>query len=218
MTRTRNSKPRKMDALTLFRSDMGTYVRFYTFLSQVFNYENTAYEKRGMFFKRLLPLLEFERDIPEIDLSKVVLTHHHLKNQGQKILDLNAGDNILIDPPNPGRVCSDKDKSLARNYRKTNELFTGELTDDDKVMYAQVIQNKLLGSKTSTASCQQQQRAVQTSPDLITSSMDAYIEALDAHQSMSKQALDNPYVRAQMMDLLIEKFGLWEALRDRAAS
>ena len=54
----------EMDALTLFRSDMGTYVRFYTFLSQVFNYENTAYEKRGMFFKRLLPLLEFERDIP----------------------------------------------------------------------------------------------------------------------------------------------------------
>ena len=34
-----------MDSLTLFRSDMGTYVRFYTFLSQVFNYENTDYEK-----------------------------------------------------------------------------------------------------------------------------------------------------------------------------
>ena len=48
--------------------------------------------------------------------------------------------------------------------------------------------------------------------------MDAYLEALDAHQSMSKQALDNPYARAQMMELLIEKFGLWEALRDRAAS
>ena len=63
----------QMDSLMLFRSDMGTYVRFYTFLSQVFNYENTDYEKRGMFFKRLLPLLEFERDIPEIDLSKVVL-------------------------------------------------------------------------------------------------------------------------------------------------
>ena len=71
----------EMDALILFRSDMGTYVRFYTYLSQVFNYENTAYEKRAMFFKRLLPLLEFERDIPEIDLSKVILTHHHLKNR-----------------------------------------------------------------------------------------------------------------------------------------
>ena len=45
--------------------------------------------RRSMFFKRLLAsLLEFERDIPEIDLSKVVLTHHHLKNQGLKKLDL----------------------------------------------------------------------------------------------------------------------------------
>ena len=31
---------------------------------------------------------------------------------------------------------------------------------------------------------------------------------------MSKQALENPYVGAQMMELLIEKFGFWEALRD----
>ena len=47
--------------------------------------------------------------------------------------------------------------------------------------------------------------------------MDAYIEALDAHQH-EQASTRYPYVRAQMMDLLIEKFGLWEALRDRAAS
>ncbi|CAI8160473.1 MAG: Type I restriction enzyme EcoR124II R protein [Prochlorococcus marinus str. MIT 9215] len=211
----------EMDALTLFRSDMGTYVRFYTFLSQVFDYENTAYEKRGMFFKRLLPLLEFERDIPEIDLSKVVLTHHHLKNQGLKRLDLSSGETILIDPPNPGKgSVQDKDKVLLSEIiEKLNELFTGELTDDDKVMYAKVIQTKLLGSKTlQQQAANNSKEQFKTSPDLLTSSMDAYIEALDAHQTMSKQAIDNPYVRTQMMELLIDKFGLWEALRDRAAS
>ncbi|WP_415410939.1 type I restriction endonuclease subunit R [Synechococcus sp. A10-1-5-9] len=211
----------EMDSLTLFRSDMGTYVRFYTFLSQVFNYENTDYEKRGMFFKRLLPLLEFERDIPEIDLSKVVLTHHHLKNQGLKKLDLTEGEVIPIPGMKPGGgAVQDKDKVLLSEIiEKLNELFTGELTDDDKVMYAQVIQNKLLGSKTlQQQAANNSKEQFKTSPDLLTSSMDAYIEALDAHQSMSKQALDNPYVRAQMMELLIEKFGLWEALRDRAAS
>jgi type I restriction enzyme, R subunit len=46
----------ELDALTLFRSDMGTYVRFYTFLCQIFDYGNTALEKRAMLFKRLLPL------------------------------------------------------------------------------------------------------------------------------------------------------------------
>ena len=37
---------------------MGTYVRFYTFLSQIFDYGNSNLEKRALFFKRLLPLLE----------------------------------------------------------------------------------------------------------------------------------------------------------------
>ena len=31
----------------------------YTFLSQIFDYGNTDLEKRAIFFKRLLPLLEF---------------------------------------------------------------------------------------------------------------------------------------------------------------
>ena len=45
--------------------------------------------------------------------------------------------------------------------------------------------------------------------------MDAYYRSpLMPTKAMSKQALENPYVRAQMMELLIEKFGLWEALRE----
>jgi len=211
-----------MDALTLFRSDMGTYVRFYTFLSQVFNYENTAYEKRGMFFKRLLPLLEFERDISEIDLSKVVLTHHHLKNQGLKKLDLAEGEVIPIPGMKPGGgSVQDKDKILLSEIiEKLNELFTGELTDDDKVIYVgKVIKGKMLESTTlQQQAASNSKEQFKTSPDLLTSSMDAIIEALDAHQTMSKQALDNPYVRTKMVELLIDKFGLWEELRERAAS
>jgi type I restriction enzyme, R subunit len=94
----------ELAALALFRSDLGSYVRFYTFLSQIFDYANTGLEKRALFFKRLLPLLEFEREISTVDLSKIVLTHHHLRNQGQKQLDLpgplqiDAGDPIAQAP------------------------------------------------------------------------------------------------------------------------
>ena len=38
---------------------MGAFIRLYTFLSQIFDYGNTAIEKRAIFYKRLLPLLEF---------------------------------------------------------------------------------------------------------------------------------------------------------------
>ena len=43
----------------------------YGFLSQIFDYGNTAIEKRFIFYRRLLPLLEFGREREGIDLSKV---------------------------------------------------------------------------------------------------------------------------------------------------
>jgi type I restriction enzyme R subunit len=51
----------ELDALLLFKGDLGAYLRLYTFLSQIFDYGNTGIEKRALFYKRLLPLLEFGR-------------------------------------------------------------------------------------------------------------------------------------------------------------
>lgn len=77
-----------MEALQLFRTDMGSFVRLYTFLSQVFDFGNTAIEKRAIFYRRLIPLLEFGRERSGIDLSKVQLTHHVLKNRGVQPMPL----------------------------------------------------------------------------------------------------------------------------------
>ena len=77
-----------MDALLLFKTDAATYQRAYAFLSQVFDYGNTDFEKRTIFFRYLLPLLNFGRERAEVDLSKVVLTHHSLKSRGQRTLAL----------------------------------------------------------------------------------------------------------------------------------
>jgi hypothetical protein len=86
------SAKNEMEALIIFKGDMGAFVRLYTFLSQIFDYGNTDIEKRAIFFKKLLPLLEFGREREGIDLSKVVLTHHHLKNLGKRSLPLGEGE------------------------------------------------------------------------------------------------------------------------------
>ena len=44
--------------------------------------------------------------------------------------------------------------------------------------------------------------------------MDAIIDALDAHTTMSKQALDSEAVRSGLKDVLMGPAGLYEALRD----
>jgi type I restriction enzyme R subunit len=62
------------------------------------HYGNTAIEKRAIFFKRLLPLLDLGREREGIDLSKVVLTHHHLENRGKHAMPLSDGDAVKLYP------------------------------------------------------------------------------------------------------------------------
>ena len=209
----------ELDALTLFRSDMGTYGRFYTFLSQIFDYANTGLEKRAMFYKALLPLLEFEREINTVDLSKVVLTHHHLRDLGTRTLDLKQGENLAIPGMAPGGGgVQDKNKvELAEIIAKLNELFSGELGDNDKIPYVcSVIRGKLLESSTlrqqAAANSKQQ---FSHSPDLKKALLDAIIGAFDADQLMSTQALNSEGVREGMIDILLNHTNLYEDLRDQ---
>lgn len=53
------------------------------------------------------------------------------------------------------------------------------------------------------------------SPTLREEMMNAIMDALAAHQAMSKQALDSQRVRDDMKDVLLGPGQLYEALRDR---
>jgi len=55
------------------------------------------------------------------------------------------------------------------------------------------------------------------SPDLDSVLVNAIMDALAAHGSMSKQALDSEKVRAGLKDILLGPAQLYEALRGRGA-
>jgi len=212
-----------MDALILFKGDLGAYVRLYTFLSQIFDYGNTAIEKRAIFFKRLMPLLDFGREREGIDLSKIVLTHHTLRNRGAAKLSLGSGTAETLYPiaeAGAGSVQVREKALLAEIIERVNDLFTGELSDQDKLVYVKdVIRGKLLESTTL-----QQQAANNTkeqlsiSPDLDKALDDAIIGAYDAHAAMSTQALNSPAVRQALKDILLNHAGLYEGLRSIAGA
>ena len=213
----------ELNALILFKSDMGAFIRLYTFLSQIFDYGNTAIEKRAIFFKRLLPLLEFGREREGIDLSKVVLTHHTLKDKGREPMSLYSGKTPLLEPiteAGSGALQEKQKAFLAEIIQKVNDLFQGELPDQDKLVYVNnVIKGKLLESETL-----QQQAKNNTkeqfagSPDLMKEIQNAIMEALDAHTVMSTQALSSPAVQSGMKDILLNHAGLYETLRDKISA
>lgn len=212
----------ELNALILFKGDMGAYVRLYTFLSQIFDYGNTAVEKRSIFFKVLIPLLEFGREREGIDLSKVLLTHHNLKNLGKQAMPLGGGDKPKLDPiteAGSGRVQEKETAYLSAIIEKVNDLFEGELTDQDKLVYVnKVIMGKLLESpKLQQQAANNSREQFANSPDLNSELLSAIISALDAHTLMSTQALNSPTVRQGLKDILLDHARLWETLRSFAA-
>lgn len=213
----------EMSALVLFKGDMGAFIRLYTFLSQIFDYGNTAIEKRAIFYRRLLPLLEFGREREGIDLSKVVMTHHHLKDLGIRNVPLAGGETPKLDPltDSGGGSVQEKEKALLKVIiEKVNDLFEGELSDQDKLVYVNnVIKGKLMESTTlmqqATNNTKEQ---FANSPDLKKELMNAIIGALDAHTLMSTQALNSATVQGGLKDVLLNHAGLYESLREQAAA
>jgi type I restriction enzyme R subunit len=210
----------EIDSLNLFKQDMGTFQRVYTFLSQIFDYGNSAIESRAIFYRRLLPLLEFGREREEIDLSKVILTHHTLKPKGKQAMILGDGENPKLMPlteTGSGAVQEKEKALLAEIIAKVNDLFDGELTEDDKLVYVNnVIKGKLLESHTlvqqATNNTKEQ---FSNSPDLANGILNAIMDAFAAHTTMSKQALESEKVRSGLKDVLLGPAQLYEALRAR---
>ncbi|MFO0264901.1 MAG: type I restriction endonuclease subunit R, partial [Planctomycetota bacterium] len=88
----------EMDALLLFRTDIGTYVRVYTFLSQMVDFGSVEIEKRAIFFRMLVKLLKYGQEREGVDLSQVRLTHHNLKPQGKQAMRLGGKEYPQLDP------------------------------------------------------------------------------------------------------------------------
>ncbi|MEX8497662.1 type I restriction endonuclease subunit R [Leptothrix ochracea] len=223
------------EALLLFKRDLGTFVRVYAFLGQLFDYGNTALEKRALFFKRLLPLLDFGRERSGIDLSKVVMTHHRLQDQGQRALALGEvrekaadyrddhRDDHRLQPlsePGSGAVHDPEKAQLAEILAQLNGLFEGELSEDDQLVYVhRVLRGKLLASAVlvqQAANNTKEQFA--NSPDLSGELLNAIMDALSAHTLMSKQALNSERVRNGLKSLLLGPGNLYETLRQRTTA
>ena len=208
----------ELNALTLFKSDLGAFLRLYTFLSQIFDYGNTAIEKRAIFYKRVLPLLEFGREREGIDLSKVVLTHHNLKNLGKRALPFGTGETPKLEPiteAGSGSVQEKEKAYLGEIIAKLNDLFGGDTTDQDQLGYVKhAILGKMLESPTlreQAASNTKEQFAA--SPDLKNQLTNAIMAAYDAHTLMSTQALNSQAIQRGILDILLNHSRLWETLR-----
>jgi len=204
----------ELAALILFKNDIGAFQR-------IFDYGNTAIEKRCLFYRRLAPPLEFGRERETIDLTKIKLTHYGLKTQGKTPLTPGFGEAPKLAPLNEagsGSVNEKEKARLAEIIERVNGLFEGELTDDDQLVYVNnVLKGKLLESEElATQAANNTKAQFANSPTLSQEILNAVMDALAAHSTMSKQALGSERVRDGLKDVLLGPAQLYEALREKA--
>lgn len=210
-----------IDAFELFRKDIGEYVRLYTYLSQIFDYCNTDIEKRAIFFRQLGRVLDFTRERDTIDLSGLRLTHHQVRERGPQYLALGGAAAPGLTPvaaAGTGSVQEKEKAALAEIIERLNDLFDGDLTEGDKLVYANnVIMGKLLESeKLQQQAANNTKEQLRSSPKLRQELEDAVIEAHDAHSLMSAQLLNDRAKMDGLLSVLLDAAGLYEALRGRA--
>ena len=103
---------------------------------------------------------------------------------------------------------------------KVNGLFEGELSDDDQLVYVNgVLKGKLLENETLVQQASSNSKEqFSNSPDLKIALLQAIMDPLDAHQTMSSQALASERVRDGLKDVLLGPAQLYEALRERSSA
>jgi type I restriction enzyme R subunit len=210
-----------MDSLILFKNDIAAYVRVYGFLSQIFDYGNTDIEKRAIFFRLLHPLLTYGREREGVDLSALKLTAYTIKSLGDPNLNLAIGEPVKLfgaEQVGSGQVQDKSKVALDELIAKVNDLFEGDLTPGDKLVYVNdVIKGKLMESQLlQEQAANNTKEQFNSSPDLDKELEGAIMDALTAHDAMSKQALQSASVRADLKAILIGAGMLYEGLRKKA--
>jgi len=140
------------DALEIFKKDLGTFVRFYEFMSQIVDYDDKNLEKLSLYARNLRPLLrETIIEDDDIDLDNVVLSHYRLAKIRQQDLKLQEDAEEYLVPGDSLGTASPKDKKeefLSQIISRLNEIFiTDNLTDKDMVNYLYTVRDKVKENK-----------------------------------------------------------------------
>jgi type I restriction enzyme R subunit len=136
-------------------------------------------------------------------------------------MTLGEGKNPKLEPitsVGSGGVNEKEKALLSQIIEKVNELFEGDLSEQDKLVYVNdVLKGKLLESQTlGQQAGSNTKEQFSNSPDLDREITNAIMGALDAHNSMSTQAINSAVIRHGLKDILLNHAGLWETLRAKS--
>jgi type I restriction enzyme R subunit len=187
------------DRLEIFKKDLGSFTRFYEFMSQIVDYDNKDLEKLSLYARHLRPLLrEKLEEEDDIDLSNIALSHYRLSILRQQDLVMETQGDYGLTPGNELGSAKAKDKKeefLSQILARLNELFvTDGLSDGDLTNYAQTIRDKVRENKSVMDQIRSNTPEQAMLGDFPKALDDAVMDSSEAHQKQMMQILSNPEV------------------------
>lgn len=186
------------DRLEIFKKDLGSYVRFYEFMSQIVDYDNKELEKLSLYARNLRPMLrETIPDEDDINLDHIVLSHYRLSKIRQQDIQLKEDSaEYKLQPGDDIGTAKPKDKKealLSQLISQLNELFvTDNLTDSDMVNYAYTVRDKVRENAVVMSQILNNTAEQAMLGDFPKAVDDAIMDSSDAHQNQMMQLLSDP--------------------------
>ncbi|WP_218397581.1 type I restriction endonuclease subunit R [Alteromonas lipotrueae] len=198
------------DRLEIFKKDLGSFTRFYEFMSQIVDYDDKELEKLSLYARHLRPLLrEKVIDEDDIDLANVVMSHYRLSKIRQQNIKLQEDSaDYKLEPNSDVGTAKAKDKKeefMSNILARLNEVFiTDNLTDKDMINYAFTVRDKLTENDavmTQIANNTREQAMLGDFPQAID---DAILGSSEAHQEQMMQLLSDPSKTAQFARVVFD--------------
>lgn len=176
------------DELEMLRSDLGSYVRIYDFMSQIIDYGDPELEKRAIFFRLLERVIRTGAPTEVIDLSDVSL--HRIAQIDRGATDIKLGTESKglggITAVGSGQVRDPQLVLFQAVIDRLNELFGEGLTTSQKEMFVRGLVDTLGSHDTLVRQARANtEKQFLESPDLREGVVDAVAENDDANKIMA---------------------------------
>ena len=203
---------KEREVLEIFKKDLGSFTRFYEFISQIVAFDDKDLEKLSLFARNLRPLLrEQAMQDDEVDLSNVTMTHYRLSKLRQQDIQLQANSTEhKIEPGNDIGTAKAKEKKedfLSVILNRVNDLFvTDNLTDKDMINYVHTVVDKMSENTRIEKQIRNNTREQAMLGEFDTALYDAVLDSHEANTEQTNQLLSDPAKMRQFAHIVYDVF------------
>jgi len=199
----------ELDALAIFRKDVGTFVRVYDFMSQIVDYGSADLEKRSIFCRLLDKRLHDRADKDDIDLSSLSLVAVRQVDKGKTDIDLGA--HIGLKGMNEAGSDSKKDPKLVALQEvidRLNDLFGAEdFTQSQPESFVRALIDRMLEDEGLVQQAKVNSvKQFAESPDFDEAVVDAVADNQGAHNKIADYFWSNAPGRPSLILALAKAF------------